>query len=140
MDDLSVHASLDTMQELGLLPMTNDLKTIAKQNNMIESRSFNDVKIINEHVVKTSGADTIEGEIYYYRHIPESKKKYFANVHKLEQTTLNANYKGTIIMERIQGPTFSHLLVSRCLTTGRLNKMLNALHDLHKTKTSEIQG
>lgn len=51
----------------------------------------------------------------------------FPNVYDIKKDGI----KRSIILEKIHGVTYTHLLVDKCLTKGRLLLLLQHLHRLH---------
>lgn len=134
-----MHSHLDTQKEIGLL-LPEDAVTrqsAARRANSITARSFNDVQIIGRHVIKSSNACTFAGEVYFYEHLPTSLSSHFAAL--ISSETIEPTVSATeataptrvITLEKIEGPTFSHLVTSRCLTTARFGRLLDALSVIH---------
>jgi hypothetical protein len=44
---------------------------------MIQARQFNRVVVQNNEVIKTATRSALEGEIFFYRHLPESLSHFF---------------------------------------------------------------
>ena len=142
-DDLAVHSHLDTQKEIGLLLPDDALarQSAAKRTNSISARSFNDVQIIGRHVIKSSNATTFLGEVYFYENLPKALSDHFCAL--ISSETIEAQYPNdmpptrVITLEKIEGPTFSHLVTSRCLTTARFGRLLDALSAIHTYKNTE---
>jgi capsule biosynthesis phosphatase len=135
-DDLAVNANLDTMREIGWLLDEPDPSSIvghrnAKKAGMIAARDFNTIQIIGDKVVKSSKSENILGELYFYSHLPPQLSTIFPAVYNVDYLSETSTY--TITMENRKGLTFSHLLVGRSITQGRLLSFLTALHKIHST-------
>ncbi|KAJ2992341.1 hypothetical protein HDV02_003141 [Globomyces sp. JEL0801] len=123
-DDLAVNALLDTRRELGWLSGT----VKGTHKSMIEPRSINLVQIIGDNVIKSSKSPEILGEIYFYSVLPDDIGYLFPAVkHKPEFITDTYS----ITLEKISGISFTHLLINRALTAGRLKSYLAVLKTIH---------
>ena len=137
-DDLAVNANLDTMREIGWLLDEPDPAALvgpeaagehARKSGMIPARDFNTIQIIGDKVIKSSKSENILGELYFYSHMPPGIAPIFPNIYNVDFIEDTATFNVT--MENRRGLTFSHLLVGRSITKGRLLSMLQALHRIH---------
>ena len=134
-DDLAVHANLDTYQELGWIAEDDgadkglaDVQN-AKKAGIVASRSFNHIQIVGQRIVKSSSANQILGEMFFYSHMPDQVAQYFPTVHEISYMAETSTY--SITMQKLKGTTFSHMFVGRSLTSGRLSALLNTVHGIH---------
>jgi hypothetical protein len=134
-DDLAVHANLDTYQELGWIAEDDvqenglaDVKT-AKKAGIIASRSFNHIQIVGQKLVKSSSANQILGEMFFYTYLPDAVAKFFPQVYEISHMPETGLY--SITMQKLKGTTYSHMMVGRSLTAGRLRALLHAVNDIH---------
>lgn len=125
-DDLAVNALADPEKEVGWAVSG----AYRKQSLAVPSRHFNSVLILNDVVVKSSLAAHVAGELYFYENIPPSVSKFFP---RLREYSHSENKSGvcSFAMDLVDGAVYSHMLVTRCLTVGRVRKLLVALHALH---------
>ncbi|KAH7350599.1 capsule biosynthesis phosphatase [Rhexocercosporidium sp. MPI-PUGE-AT-0058] len=149
-DDLAVNANLDTMKEIGWLldevdpssllePAGTVARTTTPRPNqttkaMIAARDFNTIQIVGDKVIKSSKSDAILGELFFYAHMPTNLLPVFPTGFAVDFLPETGNY--TLEMEYRQGLTFSHLLVGRSITEGRLLTFLTALHSIHTTTST----
>ncbi|KAM4055038.1 phosphatase iiic [Hirsutella rhossiliensis] len=137
-DDLAVNSNLDTMREVGWL--LDDPESLAMvepeaaedqrlKKTMIAARDFNTIQVVDEKVIKSSKSDNIIGEVYFYSHMPPEVVHHFPSIYNVDFLPDTGTY--TITMESRRGLTFSHLLVGRSITKGRLGSFLRALHSIH---------
>lgn len=110
------------------------------------------VQVIENAVVKSSTSEAILGEIYFFSRIPTDIKEVFPvintfnlwvdsllfarplrGVTPLDLLSVPSTQSFSLTMQRVQGVTFSHLLVGRALTVGRLEKFLAALSRIHSS-------
>jgi len=138
-DDLAINANLDTTRELGwLLDDSVDSPPAPEKANMMAARDFNTVQAVGTKVIKSSKSENILGELFFYSHMPVALQEVFPTVDQVDYLELTGTY--SITMENIKGTTYSHLLVGRSMTPGRLELLLQALHAIHHTSTSGKTG
>ncbi|CAJ2502195.1 Uu.00g095890.m01.CDS01 [Anthostomella pinea] len=140
-DDLAVNSNLDTMREIGWLLEDSNMAVIPEQSDastkkagMIPARDFNTIQMIGDKVVKSSKSENILGELYFYAHMPQELSHVFPSVYNVDYIPDTKNF--TITMENRKGQTFSHLLVGRSITKGRLVSLLKALHTIHSAQSN----
>lgn len=114
----------------------NDAKK-ALAKGMVAARDFNTIQIVGDKVIKSSKSENILGELFFYAHMPKKLVSVFPAVYAVDYLKETSTY--TITMENRKGLTFSHLLVGRSITKGRLLAMLAALHEIHTTENPAMQ-
>jgi hypothetical protein len=102
---------------------------------MIAPRDFNTIQIIGDKVLKSSTAETIIGELYFYSHMPPKLSKIFPAIYNVDYIPETQTH--SVTMENRRGLSFSHLLVGRSITHGRLIALLKALHTIHTTASTD---
>merc|ERR1712000_675135 len=80
-------------------------------------------------LTKSSSANQILGEMFFYSHMPDQVAQYFPTVHEISYMAETSTY--SITMQKLKGTTFSHMFVGRSLTSGRLSALLNTVHGIH---------
>jgi len=139
-DDCAVHAILDTHKEIGAY-LAPDAVGTAKRNSFVVSRSFNDIRVAGDHVIKSSSGDKIAGEVFFYRNLPPSISKHFGEYVSSETIDIAGRPDVTVLtLKHIKGATLSHLLTSRCLTAKRFEKLLSALREIHSCKSGQSRN
>jgi capsule biosynthesis phosphatase len=130
-DDSAVHALIDTAKEIGwsLNDVSVDSRDQNRMKGFISSRHFHTIQHLDNLIIKSSSIDCLQGEIYFYQNIPSSLIGLFPQLHRIERNT-DADI-ASIVMERINGITYSHLFTNLCLTNGRLLKLLASLKRIH---------
>ena len=134
-DDLAVNANLDTLRETGWLVQDGSSKNPlaeaanAQKAGVVASRTVNHIQIVGDQLIKSSRSDQILGETYFYANIPRQLVDLFPEVYSVDFHEGTSTY--SITMEKLSGVTFSHLVVGRSLTNGRLLALLHALHRIH---------
>ena len=126
-DDLAVNALVDTEKEIGWACKREEGAPVGR--DMIAARSFNNVVVVDDAIIKSSTREQLAGEVFYYRSIPESLKSLFPRVLSIDDS--GHSELSSVTMERVKGVPLSHLLVAHALTPGRLTKFLSALEALH---------
>ncbi|KAJ2989776.1 hypothetical protein HDV02_004775, partial [Globomyces sp. JEL0801] len=125
-DDLAVNAMLDTRRELGWLGVT--AKKVPRA--VIEPTLHNSLEVLTDSIIKSSSQPKILSEIYFYLHVPKDISDLFPKLLKDPEFSEN---QYSINLEKINGTTFSHLLVNRALTPGRLEVLLQSLKKIHSS-------
>jgi len=96
----------------------------------VAARAFNTVRPLDElHVVKTGPAHVMRGELHWYKHIPSELADLFP---KPVEISDSGTHMASIVMTKVEGVPFTHLLVNLCLTPARLLRLLSALTRLHR--------
>ena len=122
------------IDDLGINALTNIEKDIGYylenkgEIDIIKPRYFNNITEYKNTIIKSSSDETIQGEIFFYKNISNDLAYLFPK--------LITNFDNTIILEKIKGITFSHLLVSKTLTDSTLLLFLNNIKQLY-SKTDE---
>lgn len=98
-------------------------------------RSFNAVQISGYDVIKTSCAQSIHGELYFYRRVPRRLSGMFP---MLKSWSYNNGYV-EIRMERVRGRTLSQMLVNHSLEEGSIRSVLAAFRRIHDNCGEEQQ-
>jgi capsule biosynthesis phosphatase len=101
-------------------------------NEMI-SRDYNNLDETSTAIIKSSSNDAIRGELYWYLNSPDSIKYLFPKLisHK------EINNSISLELEKIDGPTFSKMLVTGILQKSHLEYLVDSLNVLH---SSEIEN
>jgi hypothetical protein len=95
--------------------------------DFLKCNKFNSLRIIEGYVEKTGPINTLRGEIYYYKNLPDELKSYFP-------TYINS-FENKLIIEHIKGiPVFS-LYMQNLITTKHINKLFDFLSVLHTFKS-----
>lgn len=102
--------------------------------NGIKPRHFNKVEI--SHVVeKTSKPELLMGEIFFYEHIPSKLSWLFPKF--IAKSETQNMLKMTI--SKVDGITFSQLLVNRFVEEGTLEILLQSMTKLHNCERKSFQ-
>ncbi|CZT52773.1 uncharacterized protein RSE6_14142 [Rhynchosporium secalis] len=120
-DDLAVHANLDTMKEIGWLLDEADPSSLLSPTSL-PTRPTTPLPSQNTQTLIAAR--------------PANLLPVFPTVFAVDYLPATGN--STLEMEYRQGLTFTHLLVGRSLTEGRLLKLLTALHSIHTTPSSPL--
>lgn len=94
----------------------------------VQPRHFNQLTFINETVTKKSDVETLAGEAFYYEHIPKNLENLFP---VLQSKEIMADGALCITISKLEGVTFSQLLVNRCIDESKLRSLLSSIMMLH---------
>jgi len=107
----------------------------------VQPRHFNHLTFTNETVTKKSDVETLAGEAFYYENIPKELQHLFP---ALVSKEITADGALCITISKLEGVTFSQLLVNRCIDASKLLSLLSAIMMLHSFQgtadTSEPRG
>ena len=99
------------------------------------------MQILGRHIVKSSRSKSFAGEVYFYKNTPEVIKPHIATLISAEEIKKNGTVQSIVLtLEKIDGPTFSHLITSRCLTAARFGRLLDVLAELHQYQPDNQQS
>jgi hypothetical protein len=135
-DERAVNSRVDTEKELGWSACDSgaDAGGIA---GGVAARAFNNVRPLDERLVaKTGPVHVMRGELYWYRHIPVALADLFPTPVEMSDTSAHL---ASIVMTKVDGIPFTHLLVNLCLTTSRLSQFLHALTRVHDCKAPSLE-
>ena len=120
-DDLSINTFEDLEKEIGFY------------KTHIKERYFNEIKNDTmDIIIKRSNDKKLEGEIFYYKNIPNELKQYFP-------IFINSSVDWYSI-EKINGITLSYLYVNESLSEDLLNKYLSLLYNIHTFNRKDNLG
>ena len=111
-DDLAVNPSISMNQAIGVY------------DTEITPRTFNKVEYNQDKVIKTTSDP---GEIYWYQNIPKKCEYMFPKIYDI--------IGNRIIMENIEGVSFSYLYTNKLLKVEQLTSLMIQLQMLHNYQT-----
>lgn len=114
-DDLAINAYDDLEKKIGFYQTS------------IKERYFNEITSSKLDIItKKSKNNSLKGEIYYYKNIPDEIKEYFPLFisHGIDWYSI----------EKINGITLSYLFVNESLTSELFEKYLNIFNIIHNLK------
>ena len=111
-DDLAVNPSISMNQAIGVY------------DTEITPRTFNKVEYNQDKVIKTTSNP---GEIYWYQNIPKKCEYMFPKIYDI--------IGNRIIMENIEGVSFSYLYTNKLLKVEQLTSLMTQLQMLHNYQT-----
>merc|ERR1719352_752264 len=128
-DHKAINSRVDTEKELGWMATAekDDGPGVA---GGVKARAFNNVRPLDEHhIVKTGPVSVMRGELFWYRQIPTELNDLFPEPVEISDS---GSHLASIVMKKVEGVPFTHLLVNLCLTPARLLKALSSLTRLHR--------
>lgn len=136
-DDSAIHALIDTTKEIGwsLDDTEYNFRDRKRVKGFMFTRHFHTVQQLDDLIIKSSATENLLGEIYFYQNIPQQILDLFPKLDRIE----NNKQAGisSIVIEKVNGITYSHLFTSLCLTEGRLVKFLSSLKRIHSALPKE---
>jgi len=130
-DDSAIHALIDTTKEIGwsLDDTAYHSQSQRQIQGFVSCRHFHTIQQLDNLIIKSSPTNCLQGEIYFYQHIPSSIVDLFPRLDRGEVN--NEAGISSIILEKVNGITYSHLFTNLCLTESRLLKFLSSLKRIH---------
>ncbi len=121
------------IDDLALNPHVIDISDVLGLG-AVQPRKFNNIVYENGKVIKSaigsSAKKSLEGERYWYETIPEGLEDLFPN--------FLSSDNGTIEIEKITGPTFTHLMLEDVLTDKHLFILLESIERIHDIRDNDI--
>ena len=114
-DDLGVNALVNTENNVGVYK--------EDKIKIIKPRDYNKILNHNNKIIKTSTSKDFDGEMNFYKTLPEQFKKYFPAIHQIGHNLIE--------MDRIEGVIFSELLASKSLTANQLLSLLDTINNIY---------
>ena len=101
----------------------------------VQPRKFNNIVYENGKVIKTAIGSTakksLDGERYWYETIPDGLEDLFPEyIPSLD----------SVVLEKVNGSTFTSLLLGNTLTVGYLNTLLESVERIHQSHDSNDLG
>lgn len=113
-DDLAINAYSDLEKETGFY------------FEKIIGRTENKIEFIDNFCIKNTSN---QGEVFYYKNMPNEIKHMFPTVYKIN--------KNNLYFEKINGATFSFLYNNDLLKLSTFVQLLEMIDELHKTKNKQ---
>jgi capsule biosynthesis phosphatase len=106
-------------------------------DNKIENNKYNEIKCIDEILLKLVDKDIGKGELYFYENLEilGECKKYFV---KYFGYTINDYSKMEIKIEKINGIPLSYLYINHTFSIKLFEKLLNSLKEIHDIKKNNL--
>jgi len=121
-DDKAINAYYNDISFFGFFNKNNDFIP-----NKVDNNKFNIINK-NDNIITKTGPDRyIKGEIFFYKNIPDSLKKYFPNL--IHYNTFDDKIEMKI--DYINGIPLYFLYTNKTLTTPIIDKLFNILNEMH---------
>lgn len=103
--------------------------------NKIQNNKYNEIKCIDEKIIKRVDKHIGKGELYFYENISllETKQKYFV---KYGGYTLNNHIE--LNLEKINGIPISYLYINQTYSLKLFKKLLDSLKEIHQIKLDNL--
>jgi len=104
-------------------------------DNKIENNKYNDIKCIDEKIIKSVDNKIGMGELHFYENIVllGDYKKYFANYYGYK---INDNIE--IKMEKINGIPLSYLYINQTFSIKLFEELLNTIKNIHSIQINNL--
>jgi len=116
------------IDDLAINSMSNLQKETGFYIDKIQSRSHNSIVYDGDKVLKTT---TNRGEAFWYKNIPEKSKHLFTNHRVIDDFT--------IMMDRIDGISYSSMLINGSLSNSDIDRLVSSLKFLHQSAKPDIE-
>jgi hypothetical protein len=119
-DDKALNPYFNDIRDFGYFSDLGDKKPM----NSLQANKFNSVKLNDLGYIEKSGPiNTLRGEIYYYKHIPDGLNQYFPKYIESSEERL--------VIEHIKGIPLFSLYRANLITTSHIDRLCEFLDILH---------
>ncbi len=118
----------------GPLSLNEEERDNQTQYESVESRHFNSLEFKSKSIIKYSPYHILDGEAYWYQFAPAAVKKYIPS---LVSCKIQSGTKCFIEIERMKGPTLSHLYTNCCMCPNTLSEHFKTLETFHECEANE---
>ena len=128
-DDKAINPYINNISYFGLFYKNDEFIP-----NKIENNKYNQIKKIDNDILKTGPYDIMKGELFYYQNIPEEFQNYFS-------TLIDFNKNDKILelkIEYISGIPLFYLYKNKLLTTKHIDELFEILNKFHSYETTKI--
>lgn len=131
-DDKAINPYINNISHFGLFYKNDEFIP-----NKIENNKYNQIKKIDNHIIKSGPYDILRGELFYYQNIPSEFEKYFSKLN-------DYNKKDDVLelkLDYISGIPLFYLYKNQLLTTKNIDNLfdiLNKFHSYKNTSTTNI--
>jgi capsule biosynthesis phosphatase len=128
-DDKAINPYINNISHFGLFYKNDEFIP-----NKIENNKYNQIKKIENHIIKSGPYDIIRGELFYYQNIPQEFEKYFSKLN-------NFNKKDDVLelkLDYISGIPLFYLYKNQLLTTKNICDLFEILNKFHSYKNTDI--
>jgi capsule biosynthesis phosphatase len=131
-DDKAINPYINNISHFGLFYKNDEFIP-----NKIENNKYNQIKKIDNHIIKSGPYDILRGELFYYQNIPLEFEKYFSKLN-------DYNKKDDVLelkLDYISGIPLFYLYKNQLLTPKMIDdlfEILNKFHSYKNTSTTNI--
>ena len=131
-DDKAINPYINNISHFGLFYKNDEFIP-----NKIENNKYNQIKKIDNHIIKSGPYDILRGELFYYQNIPLEFEKYFSKLNDFNKKDDVLELK----IDYIPGIPLYYLYKNQLLTTKIIDdlfEILNKFHSYKNTSTTNI--
>lgn len=121
-DDKALNPYINNLSYFGLFYKNDEFIP-----NKINNNKYNQIKKVDNYIIKTGPYDILKGELYYYQNIPQEFRNYFS-------TLIDFNKNNDILelkINYIQGIPLYYLYKNGLLTTKIIDDLFDILNKFH---------
>lgn len=121
-DDKALNPYINNLSYFGLFYKNDEFIP-----NKINNNKYNQIKKVDNYIIKTGPYDILKGELYYYQNIPQEFKNYFSSL-------IDFNKNDDILelkIDYIQGIPLYYLYKNGLLTTKIIDDLFDILNKFH---------
>lgn len=130
-DDRAVNPYRRDLQSIGYMYSPTE-----RPQNALPTNKYNQIRMEDGIVIKTSPSHMSDGECYYYHHLPPSLVTYFPRFIK----TIHHGATTDLYLESISHIPFASLYQSELLNEGHLDMLFEIIHTLHHTPATCVDN
>lgn len=129
-DDKSLNPYVNNISYFGLFYNNDEFIP-----NKISNNKYNQIKKIENCIIKTGPYEILKGELHYYQNIPSEYKYYFPQLLDFNKNEEIMKLK----IEYISGIPLFYLYKNKLLTTKHIDDLFEILHKFHSYKNTNLE-
>jgi capsule biosynthesis phosphatase len=128
-DDRAINPYINNISHFGLFYKSDEFIP-----NKIENNKYNQIKRVDNFIIKSGPYDIIKGELFYYQNIPPEFQCYFSKLIDFNKNDDVLELK----MDYISGIPLYYLYKNQLLTTKIIDDLFGILNKFHSYKTLDM--
>ena len=128
-DDRAINPYINDVSYFGLFYKKDEFIP-----NKIKNNKYNQIKKINNCIIKTGPYDTLRGELFYYQNIPDKFGKYFPKLIDFNKNNNTLELK----TEYVSGIPLFYLYKNQLVTPKIIDELFYILNEFHSYNTNNI--
>jgi len=128
-DDKSINPYINNISYFGLFYKNDEFIP-----NKISNNKYNQIKKLENYIIKSGPYDILKGELHYYQNIPSEHKDYFSSLIDFNKNEEIMELK----IEYIPGIPLFYLYKNKLLTPKHIDDLFEILKKFHSCETTKI--